>query len=77
MTDREKIEPWDIPSPDREDGVECLAFHRGKWCHVKWSQAHNGWSLGYCAPFLGHGMNRPFAPLPSHPDASPEFYEWK
>jgi hypothetical protein len=73
------VEPWDVPSADREDGVECLAFHRGKWCHVKWSQAHNGWSLGYGKAFLGpYGVDRPFAPLPSHvASASPDFYGWK
>jgi hypothetical protein len=74
MTDK----PWEVPPTDREDGVECLAFHRGKWVHVKWSQTHNGWSLGYGKAFLGPwGVERPFAPLPSRPDVLTDFFGWK
>jgi hypothetical protein len=73
-----EIQPWDVPPSDREDGVECLAFHRGKWVHVKWSQTHNGWSLGYGKAFLGPwGVERPFAPLPSRPDVLTDFFGWK
>jgi hypothetical protein len=71
------MQPWEIPLSDREDGVECLAFHRGKWVHVKWRPLHKGWSLGYQKAFLPDGIERAFAPLPLHPNASPDFFGWK
>ena len=57
-------EPWNAPISEREDGVECLAFHRGKWVHVKWSTGHKGWSLGHGKAFILDGTDRPFAALP-------------
>jgi hypothetical protein len=68
---------WLPPPPeDRPDGLEVLAFHRGKWTHVKWN-ARYGWSLGYGGPFI-HDGDRAFAPLPPVPDVPDNgFYDWK
>lgn len=55
------------PAPaDREDGLELLAWHRGKWVHVKWSADWQMWSQGYGGPFVEDGT-RQFAPLPTKP----------
>jgi hypothetical protein len=65
--------PWDVPSADRENGVECLAFHRGKWVHVEWSRARNCWLFEHDrSGFISERNHfpRPFAPLPSHPDVN-------
>lgn len=65
-----------LPEPnDRPDGLEVLAFHRGRWRHVKWSPAH-GWSLGYGGLFILDG-NRAFAPLPPKPKDAEDFYTYK
>lgn len=68
-----------IPEPDdREDGFECLAFHRGKWTHVKWDGRH--FILGYGAPFiLERSDPTAYAPLPPHPDSEEpdQFFKWK
>jgi len=58
----------------REDGYECLTFHRGKWTHVRWT--NHGWSLGYGGPFITE-LDRKFAPLPPKPDGADGFYDWK
>jgi hypothetical protein len=63
------------PISEREDGMEVLAFHRGKWVHVKWSQEHSSWHLGYGAPFIRDG-SRAFAPLPQKPEGAEEFYDY-
>lgn len=73
MTDASFI----LPDPDdRPDGMEVLAFHRGRWRHVVWSDTHKGWSLGYAAPFI-IDADRAFAPLPPKPDNAPGFYDFK
>lgn len=59
---------------DREDGLELLAFHRGKWRHVKWSEGHNGWILGYGGTFIND--DREFAPLPPKPANADDFFDW-
>ena len=72
------LEPhsW-LPEPDaRPEGLEVLAFHRGKWTHVRWSTTHKGWSLGYGMPFIQDG-NRPFAQLPPKPTPHDGFFDWK
>ena len=46
----------------RDDGFEALAFHRGKWVHVKWSKDHNAWSLGLW-PGFHSGRGSSAAPL--------------
>ena len=66
-----------LPTPeDREDGLEALAFHRGKWTHVKWSHSQKGWSLGYAMGFI-RDFDRAFAPLPQKPPKAGDFYDWK
>lgn len=64
------------PIDQREDGLEVLAFHRGRWRHVRWNQAHEGWSLGYGQPFI-RDHDRAFAPLPPKPDGAPGFYDFR
>jgi hypothetical protein len=67
------VEPWEVPSADREDGVGCLVFHRGKWCHVDWSRQRNCWLYEYGRLGFSSEKNhfpKPFAPLPSHPDVN-------
>ena len=64
------------PPEDREDGLELLAFHRGKWTHVKWIAGMNGWSLGFSMPFI-RDMDRAFAPIPPKPPKADGFYDWK
>jgi hypothetical protein len=71
----ETIQPWEVPTSERVIGVECLAFHRGKWVHVRWSDY--GWSLGAGKAFLPGWASRPFAPLPIHASATPDFYGWE
>jgi len=63
------------PPAERPDGFECLAFHRGKWRHVKWQGHLPGWSLGYGSAFIMDG-DRAFAPLPEN---TPEhdFFAWR
>jgi hypothetical protein len=61
------------PEGERPEGYECMAFHRGKWRHVKWSG--RAWSLGYGKPNLRDG-DRPFAPKPPTPDGLDKFYDW-
>lgn len=70
---------WELSPEERTDGFECLAFHRGKWRHVKWSSDHKGWHLGYAGPFMAD-VDRPFTHIPEN---TPErigtdtFYGWK
>ena len=71
MTDKFKL-----PEPeDREDGLEVLAFHRGRWRHVIWKVDH-GWHLGYGGAFIRDGY-REFAPLPEKPEGAPGFYDFR
>ena len=66
-------EPWDVPQARRENGVECLAFHRGEWRHVKWSRPRKCWLYENGeAGFISERrcLPKPFAALPSHPDAA-------
>ena len=62
------------PVSERAIGLEVLAFHRGKWVHVKWNPDY-GWSLGYGAPFIRDG-SRAFAPLPEKPADAAGFYDF-
>ena len=65
--------PMEMPKPeDRPNGLEVLAFHRGKWTHVRWSEAHQMWSLGRGAAMI-HDADRAFAPLPQKPDGAEDF----
>lgn len=65
-----------LPEPDaRPEGLEVLAFHRGRWRHVRWSPMH-GWSLGYAKGFI-RDANRAFAPLPEKPENACGFYDWE
>jgi len=70
---------WTLLENKREIGYECLAFHRGKWVHVKWSQY--GWSLGYGKAFMSEGLNRLFSELPENTPTNrseaDSFYGWK
>lgn len=69
--------PQVLPPPDaREDGLEVLAFHRGKWTHVRWVAAHGSWILGYGGAFIEDG-GRAFAPLPEKPEGADGFYDWR
>ena len=61
---------------DREDGLEVLAFHRGKWRHVKWSADHKRWVLYYGGPFIDDG-DREFAELPVKPKDADAFFDWR
>lgn len=56
---------WTVAPQHRQEGFECLTFHRGKWHHVRWSRVQMRWSMGYAGPFLEDG-DRPFAPLPDN-----------
>ena len=61
--------------PDFADGEEVLAFHRGKWRHVRW--AGEKWHLGYGEPFIRHTADRAYAPLPPIPVGAAGFYDFK
>jgi hypothetical protein len=77
---REKVGGWRPPAmQDREDGLEVLAFHRGKWRHVRWNDEHKGWHLHWGGPFLSiqHDEEIHFAPLPPKPEDAEGFYDWK
>lgn len=68
---------FSLPEPEaREDGLEALAFHRGKWTHVKWVASYGGWSLGYGRPYI-KDMGRSFAPLPAKPESSDGFFDFR
>lgn len=68
---------FQLPAPaDREDGLEILAFHRGKWTHVKWSATHKGWLLGYGGALI-QDANRVFAPLPDKPADAAGFFDFR
>lgn len=70
-------EQFTPPAPeDREDGMEVLAFHRGRWRHVSWSTQHQGWLLGYGGA-LFRDADRPFAPLPEKPEGAPGFFDFQ
>ena len=67
--------PWALPAvEDRTEGFECLAFHRGRWRHVRWTAS--GWSLGFGGPFIREA-ERAFAPLPLKPEGADGFFDWK
>lgn len=69
--------PTVVPSPDeREDGLEVLAFHRGKWRHVRWVAEQKRWILGYGGEFI-EDAGRAFAPLPQKPEGADGFYDWR
>lgn len=66
---------WKIPNiEDRHNGLEVLAWHRGKWRHVKWSDEFQMWSLGYGMEFI-EDAERAFAPIPTPPEPD-TFFEW-
>lgn len=75
MLDDIKVSTGWAPPPvsERKDGLEVLAFHRGRWRHVRWSAANQLWHLYYGGPFITDG-DRPFAPLPPTP-AGDGFYD--
>lgn len=78
---KERYDPNDasfkLPAPeDRENGLEVLAFHRGKWTHVRWAASHGQFILGYGGPFIQEA-DRAFAPLPPKPEGADGFYDWK
>jgi hypothetical protein len=62
--------PWEVPSADREKGVDCLAFFRGKWVHVTWSPVHECWLFECVKGFLSDDPDQKFALLPSHPNVN-------
>lgn len=66
--------PW-FPPPinDRPDGYECLIWHRGRWRHVSWTIAHQGWMFGYASAHTIDGPDRLYAPIPWN---TPEFDFW-
>lgn len=71
------IDEYKLPPPEeREDGFECLAFHRGKWEHVKWVASYGQFILGYGGAFIRDG-DRAFAPLPPKPEGADGFFDWK
>lgn len=73
------VNEWELEPNLRTDGFECLAFHRGKWVHVKWCAYYQDWSLGRGQPFIEDG-NRAFAHLPDNTPsrkAPNGFYDWK
>lgn len=75
--DHRKKEESKIPAPkDRPDGLEALAFHRGRWRHVKWLADHQLWILGYGGEMI-LDMDRALAPLPPKPCDAPGFYDFK
>lgn len=63
------------PKEDRPDGMEVLAFYRGKWTHVKWSKEKQQFHLGYGQPFILDG-DRAWAELPQKPENADGFYDW-
>lgn len=71
MTEQFKLPPVE----ERPDGMEVLAFHRGKWRHVKWHEDYRQFSLGYGGAFIYEG-ERPFAPLPPKPQGAAGFYDY-
>lgn len=67
-----------LPEPScRPDGFEALLFHRGKWRHMRWSEDHEAWSLGYGKGFVVDTSDRAYAPLPPKPEGADGFYDWK
>jgi len=62
--------------PSFENGEEVLAFHRGKWRHVIWSQDMGKWHLGNGQPFILHTADRAYAPLPPKPKDGSSFYDF-
>ena len=64
------------PPAEPEDGLECLAFYRGRWRHVRWSADHGGWSLGYALGFIMDTPNRAWAELPAKPEGAEGFYHF-
>lgn len=61
---------------DRRDGMEVLAFHRGKWTHVRWCESHGQFILGYGGAFIHEG-SRAFAQLPAKPEGAEDFYTYR
>jgi len=72
------LNDWRPPPPaEREDGLECLAYHRGKWRHVRWVRSQHMWILGYGGPFIRDG-ERSFAPLPPRKVGEKgDFYDYR
>jgi hypothetical protein len=65
-----------VPGPDeRENGLEALIFHRGRWRHVKWSAERRMWCLGWGGPFVWDG-GRAIRALPPKPDGAEGFYDY-
>jgi len=77
---KQQLEAQDLswlPEPGRRsEGLEVLAFYRGKWTHVRWSIAYTSWSLGYGQPFI-KDLDRAFAQLPEKPAEAEGFFEHK
>lgn len=62
-----------LPAPeDRENGLEVLAFHRGRWRHVRWHAMHKAWSLGHAGLMIRDC--HAFAPLPEKPEGAEGFF---
>lgn len=63
--------PWEVPPDQRPDGVEVLAYYRGKWRHVKWAVAPRQGHLGYGKAFIYDGTCAfvLFPPKPGNEDA--------
>lgn len=71
-------EAWQPDFSKIEDGFECLAFHRGRWRHVKWIADQNAFSLGYGRAFIVHTIGeRVWCPLPPKPTEADGFFDWK
>lgn len=64
------------PADERPDGLEVLAFHRGKWRHVRWVKEHRSFITGYGGPFIVEG-GRAFAPLPDKPEGADDFFAYR
>lgn len=64
------------PADQRPDGLEVLAFHRGKWTHVKWTVSHRAFITGYGGPFIMEA-GRKFAPIPEKPDGADGFFDYR
>lgn len=64
------------PADERPDGLEVLAFHRGKWTHVRWVAEYGSFITGYGGPFIVEGT-RAFAPIPPKPDGADDFFAYR
>lgn len=58
---------WKPPVPaDREDGYQCLIWHRDRWRHVSWAAKLRGWMFGYASAYCVDTPGRLYAPLPEY-----------